>query len=192
MVEIGKALCQFNSSLKEEELALLLPKVEHISTQKGDYLLREGQVARYIYLIERGGVKCYSPRRDRILWAEFEGGFITIPNSFSQQIPSEEELECLEDCSLYAIRYADLTSLYATHLPWANWGRNFSDHWIRIMDTIYGILSMKSATDRYEAVIALQPDILQRVSLKDLASFLGISQVSISRIRANTQVKTGN
>ncbi|MEL6193418.1 MAG: cyclic nucleotide-binding domain-containing protein [Bacteroidota bacterium] len=192
MTEISKALRQFNPSMKEEDLALLLPRINQISAKKGDCLLRQGQVARYIYLIEKGGVKCYSPRRDRIIWAEFEGGFITIPNSISQQIPSEEELECLEDCSLYAIRYTDLTTLYATNLQWANWGRNFSEHWIRIMDTIYGILSMKSATDRYEAVIRLQPDILQRVSLKDLASFLGISQVSISRIRANTQVKAGN
>ena len=56
----------------------------------------------------------------------------------------------------------------------------------------YKIFMLKSATEKYEAIQNIKPDLLQRVSLKDISSFLGVSQVSISRIRANKQQKKRN
>lgn len=192
MDHLKTALLKFNEALQPSDLALFLNHVRLESFEKGAYLLRQGQIAQRLYFIDRGGVKCFSGRRERIIWAEFEGGFITVPYSFNAQVPAQEDLICLEDVQLYSIDHRALVELYTTQLPWATWGRRFSDHWIEVIEKLYTLQTLPSATEKYQTLIDSYPYLLQRVSLKDMASFLGISAVSISRIRANTQVKPKN
>ena len=192
MEPLKTALLQFNDALQATDLEALWPHVRLQSLKKGDYLLRSGQTAQWLYFIDQGAIKCFSERRDRIIWAEFEGHFIAIPYSFNAQVPSKEALICLQDARLYAIHHRPLFELYATNLNWATWGRKFSEHWIQVIEQIYTLQTLPSATAKYQTLIDWYPSILQQVSLKDIASFLGISPVSVSRIRANTQVKPKN
>lgn len=178
--------------LQARDYQLILPKISHQHYEKDSYLIRNGQVATHLYYMTQGAVKCYSPDLDRLMWAEFEAQFFTMPDSFVYQVPSKEDLIIAEPSEVYKIAYQDLEALYSQHTAWANWGRKLAEQWTYIIDHSYRVLLLKSATEKYEAVQALRPDILQRASLKDIASYLGISQVSVSRIRANTQEKKRN
>lgn len=192
MRKLQEAFKSINPYLSEEDFSQITPDIIKVDYKKGDYLIKSGQIATNIYYLIKGGVKCYSSKFDRILWAEFEDSLFTIPDSYYQQRPSMDDLICVEDTSLYKIRFDHLETLYRSNIQWANFGRKLAENWLNVTDLTYKIFMLKSATEKYEAIQVLMPDIIQRASLKDIASFLGISQVSISRIRADKQEKKRN
>lgn len=161
---------------------------------KGQLILRKGHVCRHLYFLKKGLVRCYLPNEDRTLWCEFENNFFFIPQSFFNQLPAAESLVALEDSEGIRISYTHLEKLYQENHQWAKWGIRFMKEQYLKIESIYTALLYQSATERYETLIKAQPDVLQRVPLQYIASFLGVSPVSLSRIRGGRQVvgTTGN
>ena len=104
--------------------------------------------------------------------------------SFFKNKPGYESIEVLEDSTLYRISSKQLQELYHLHLPIANWGRKFAEQELLLTEQRFMDLQFKTATERYEDLIKHSPTILQRVQLGHIASYLGITQVSLSRIRS--------
>jgi CRP-like cAMP-binding protein len=78
-----------------------------------------------------------------------------------------------------------LQQLFETDIAMANWGRRFAEK--ELIKTEERLISrqFRTATERYQELMQQQPGLLQRVSLGHIASYLGITQVSLSRIRAD-------
>ena len=95
-----------------------------------------------------------------------------------------ETIESMEDCELYEIKMSDLQEFYATNLEIANWGRKLAE--IELIKTEERFISRQlgTAIDRYKKLLIENPSLINRVQLGYIASFLGISQVTLSRIRA--------
>ena len=156
--------------------------------KKGQLILRKGQVCQHLYFLQKGLVRCFIPGEERTLWCEFENNFFFIPQSFFHQLPATESLVCLELSEGVRISYIHLEKLYRENHQWAQWGLAFmKDQYLKI-ETIYTSLLYRSATERYTTLLKAQPDVLQRVPLQYIASFLGVTPVSLSRIRAGRQV----
>ncbi|MBD0256368.1 MAG: Crp/Fnr family transcriptional regulator [Cytophagales bacterium] len=174
--------------LPEAEVANLQAVLKSSTYPAGHRLLETGHVCRHLYFLESGLVRCHSPA-DRTYWYEFEGSFFTSLRSFYGQVPSRERLTLTEDSVLYQITHRDLTVLVQSSLPWARWGLQFYQQELVRIDGYYQQLLYKDATTRYEELIVARPDVLQRIPLHHIASYLGITPVSLSRIRAGTQKK---
>lgn len=95
-----------------------------------------------------------------------------------------EDIELLEDCELYELKTEKLQKLFEEDLYIANWGRKFAEK--ELIKTEERLISrqVKSATIRYQELLSNSPSLIQRVQLGYIASYLGITQVSLSRIRA--------
>lgn len=183
---------QLCPSLEGHVLRQGLRCFERMQGQGPHGLLRAGQLCERLYFIEKGLVKCHwdtPDGKERVFWIEVEGAFFTDPNGFIGQQPARYHLTLTEPYELYYISRQALNQLYQTHHAWAIWGTRFLESEYLKLLLLYELIFHHDATQKYEQVLRWMPKLLERASLGNIASMLGISQVSLSRIRAGTQLK---
>ena len=166
---------------------LLKEHLEEVQFSKGTLLLQQHRIEKHIYFIKKGMVRAYAPTPDQevTFWFGAEGATAVSMKSYVSNEPSYENIELLEDCSFYKINADVLQKLYQTDIEIANWGRKFAENELIKSEKRLISLQFKSAKERYLELITHHPGLLQRVALRHLASYLGITQVSLSRIRAD-------
>jgi CRP-like cAMP-binding protein len=171
-----------SAKLKEDITSIV--KIE--MHKKADILLREGEYCRKIFFVEKGCLRFFyydDDGKDITHWFIFEGEFITEVDSVFQQKPSEFYLEALEDCTLNTFILTDFITLVEEHKQLTSFG------FMMMMKSIIELgekvkdLQFRSAKIRYDNLIKKHSDILLRVPLGYIASYLGITQQSLSRIR---------
>ncbi len=173
-------------TISESAMKEILPFVEEVEFPKGYILSQEGEIDNTIYFLKKGFVRAYSNRNGEevTFWFGMEGNIICSMMNYIEKKPSYETTELLEDSELYCIRTARLEKLYMQNLEWANWGRKYIEREIIKAENRLIELQFMSATERYQSLLNNNPSIIQRVPLGIIASYLGITQVSLSRIRA--------
>ena len=163
--------------------------VEHFvekKVRKGDLILKAEYTEKHIYFIKKGIVRAYSPMPNQDITFYFgeEGDVIISMNSYVTKNKGYENIEALENCTLYELSSDILDQLYQQDIHIANWGRKFAERELlkteqRFIDRLIG-----TSTERYLKFMKNHPTLLQRVALGYIASYLGITQVSLSRIRS--------
>ncbi|NGP87579.1 Crp/Fnr family transcriptional regulator [Fodinibius halophilus] len=153
----------------------------------GDMLICNREVCTELFYLEEGLVRCSNFEDNRTLWFEIANNFFTVPDSFMHQSPSHQEITCLEDSTIYTLKREKLQQLCNSDNNWANWWIEVLEREYLKLEYIYQTLIYKSASERYHELISAIPNIENRIPLKYISSFLGISQVSLSRIRAGKQ-----
>ncbi|MHC5310041.1 Crp/Fnr family transcriptional regulator [Myroides sp. LJL116] len=163
----------------------LMNCIEQVSYPKGHILLRANYVEKNIYFIQKGIVRAYAPleQQDVTFWFGEEGQAILSMRSYVESEKGYENIELLEDCELYEIQIATLTNLYNQDIHIANWGRRLAERELLKLESRLVSFELLSAKERYDEFIAKSPSLLQRVPLKYIASYLGITPVSLSRVR---------
>lgn len=145
-----------------------------------------GQVHKSIYFILKGSIRTYyrdKNQDDITSWLLFEGDLAISIYSFYNQAPSFEAMEALEDTWVLALSYGDLMNLYQRHIELNYIGRTLTEAYYIKSEDKANALRMLTARERYEQLVKSHPTILQRVSLRYVASYLGITQSTLSRIR---------
>ncbi len=89
----------------------------------------------------------------------------------------------MEDCTLWAISYEDLQRLYDAHADIGRLGRIMHERYYVMLEERFLSNHFKEARERYDYLLAQAPHILQRVPLGYVASYLGMTQETLSRIR---------
>ncbi len=157
-----------------------------ITLNKNDFLLTQGNVCRHLYFLEKGALRGFYNLDGKEIthWFGFEKDFVTSFHSFITGAPAVENIQLLEGCSLWAIAKETLTDLFNHHHDIERLVRiAYEKYYIRLEER-YVNAQFKSATQRYEELIQQSPHILERVPLGFIASYLGISQETLSRIRS--------
>lgn len=159
-------------------------KVEKLS--KGHFLVKEGLVAHRLYFLEKGTARTYyyHNSKDTTSWIYRENTPFTAWYSFFDRKPSFENVEILEDATVISFTKDNLDSLYQQHSSFNNFGRKMVEQQLSYLDAFYKGYLFMSAKERYDLLLSVFPDITQRVNLGHIASLLGISQETLSRIRA--------
>lgn len=160
-----------------------------ISLEKGHILFRPQKSESYIYFMKKGISRAFSQNEDQevTFWFGQEGDMLFSLRNYVEAKPSYETIELLEDCELYQLKSSDLQSLYNSYIEIANWGRKLVEKELIKAETRFISGQFKSASQRYHELIENYPSLLQRVSLGIIASYLGITQVTLSRIRAEKE-----
>ena len=145
-----------------------------------------GQTCRTIYFIKKGALRIFYFKGETDITdsMEFENAFVARAESLISGQPSRKGIQAIEDTELIAINAEKLAKLYDEYLEIE---RLFKKIFLNaFMSTINRIESLQfhSAETRYSNFLNEHPDVLKRVPLKYIASYLGITQVSLSRIRA--------
>ena len=158
---------------------------EQIETQNGSILLKQDRCAGKLFFIDKGLVHNYYYHDGKQVssWFYNENQFVTAWYSFYSQKPGFEMVECLEDCVLYAVSYEKFQKLIADFPAFGNFARLLAEEALAYLDYFSKSWSFLSAKDKYNLLQTHFPGIEQRVKLGLIASFLGISQETLSRIR---------
>ncbi len=176
-------------AIPRDSLARLTDIVRIIDRPKGHLLFGAGKLERDIYFMVRGIARVYYYHGDHTATLCFsnEGEALISLKSYIENQPGYENIELLEPCRLLQLKTADLNKLYTSDIHIANWGRRLAELELikaegRLMSNLFN-----TASERYRELMQKQPQLLQRVQLGHIASYLGISQVTLSRIRAEVK-----
>lgn len=178
--------CHQLSPLDNEVAENLLNKVTVKTFQKGDALLKTGDVCRHVFYVEEGLAKtCFSKDYKEFIMRFFPAGaMFTVLDSYVLQKPSTYAVTALETTTVSCVSRSDLEGLCQEHHAVETFFRKLvSVAAVNMMKRVSEMLE-ENATARYNNFVTENNHLLQRISLGDLANYLGITQVSLSRIRA--------
>lgn len=172
---------RFRETLVQENL----PKRHH--------LLREGQIANKIYFINHGFARAYHltrQGRECTSWFMGQGDLMISVYSFYTQRPAAENIELLEDSELLSMKWNQLQAIYAEFPEYNFTGRLVTEKYYMLSEERTILLRTSTARERYEKLLEMHPGITQRASLGQLASYLGITPETLSRVRGNKGILT--
>ena len=181
--EYLKNIAKLADSFEEDLKKLFEPK----EFFKGDHLFRQGELCRHLYYIKKGLVRVYyysDNGKEITAWFSAENSLVTAIDSFYHHSPTRDYCEVLEDSVVYPINFSEWEKILNSEK-----GARLAFYILyditRKMTDYISSIKFQSAEERYKALIKEYPSILQRTSLGDIASYLGITQETLSRIRTN-------
>lgn len=180
---IHSHITQLSVEAQTDIAACLTQRVFH----KGEIINEEGAVCRKLYFIEKGLVKHFYYHNGKRFVIRFfsEGSFFTVLDSFIPQKPADFTTVALEETTVCYLDYDHVERLAKKHHSFDTFLRVlYSSAAIHNLNRIKEMFN-NDAAELYRSFVENNSDLLQRISLGDIAGYLGISQVSLSRIRAN-------
>lgn len=173
------------SPLTEESSLDFLRKCKNFNFSKGSFLVKPGQISKYLYFVKSGIGKVYYLKEGKELidWISDEGNLLTSVTSFLTHQPGKHFVQLIEDSELIGISYDDLESLFAKYHDMERLGRHLSIMALVQLQERINSMQFESAKERYENFLVQFPNCIHRISLGDLASYLGMTQVTLSRVR---------
>ncbi|MFM2306624.1 MAG: hypothetical protein RLZZ367_1293 [Bacteroidota bacterium] len=173
--------------LTAAELTLLAGYMQPITVNKGDFYLQQGKVCNYLGFMVSGAMRVYHTANDREYTSYFNFGgrnpFVSSYSSFITRTPSQENIHALDDSELIQIHYDNLQKLYAASPQFEKLGRLIAEYnYTLAVERIYS-LQHNTAQQRYMQLLQMYPNLVNSVPHHYIASYLGITPESLSRIR---------
>lgn len=155
------------------------------SIEKGHEILAEGKTCKRIYFLEEGTLRAffYLKGKDITHWVYPNNSMVTSWHSYINESPSSEYIEATEDSVLVSLTYEEWQYLFKTYPELDRFVRIVMESQIATLDEFYKGYYFLSAKEKYELLINNYPSIVHRANLGHIASMLGISQETLSRIR---------
>ena len=174
------------SPLSNDAEQVLCSCFEKLVLPKNEFLVTEGKVCRHLYFLEQGAIRGYYLQDGKEItnWFGFENDFVTSSHSFITGQPAVENIQLLEGSVLWSISKEKLTGLFNQYHDIERLVRiAYEKYYIRLEERFVNA-QFKTAAELYEGLLRRTPHILERVPLGMIASYLGISQETLSRIRS--------
>ena len=172
--------------MKQEDLDLICKAHQRIEFQKGAFFLEKGKMANEYFILESGLVRAFTHnyKGDEIT-TDFigENEIVIEVSSLFRRIPAQENLQALTDCVAWRIDFAIFQDLFHKSAAFSEWGRGWMSHQLFSLKQRHIDMISVRASDRYLKLLGKKPHIIQQASLKHIASFLGVTDTSLSRIR---------
>ncbi|MDP9957549.1 CRP-like cAMP-binding protein [Epilithonimonas hungarica] len=153
--------------------------------KKKDIILKVGEVENYLSFVETGTARLFFEKENKDLTIRFVFNYqyLTAYDSFTQRTPSRCHVEALTDMVVWRVHYDDLQELYRTHTVGNLIGRlTVEALYVEKLNREFSFLS-DTAEERYLKLMKEQPDLFQKIPLKHIASYMGITPQALSRIR---------
>ncbi len=177
----NEALLLENPELAEGFQSLMTYK----KYQKNDIIHEAGHICYHFYIVISGIARVFYFKEDKDITCHFaseQESICAIDSLFSQN-KSKYNIEALEDLEVFAINFNDLETLFKKEPKYEHFGRLFMQQiYIDLVERIDD-LQLHTTQERYDLLLAKKPDLFKRVASKHIASFLGMSAETFSRIR---------
>ncbi|MEO7990212.1 MAG: Crp/Fnr family transcriptional regulator [Chryseolinea sp.] len=177
---------QQTTPIKEEMVTRIVEHFHLKEFAKGDFFLKEGKISNEYLFLESGYMRAFL--------FDTEGNEVTVNfyssnnvvfevSSFFQRVPTQENIKALTDCIGWTVTFEELNMLFHSLPEFREFGRamlvkGFVSLKIRTLSMIN-----KTAEQRYASLLQSNPEIFQNAPLKFIASYLGLTDTSLSRIR---------
>ncbi|MCF8716331.1 Crp/Fnr family transcriptional regulator [Joostella atrarenae] len=175
-----------HQNIKKGDYKNIIDSHTKVTFSKNEIVLNEHKISNAYYLIKKGLFRSYV--------IDYKGNEITTdffgPNdilievaSLFLRIPSKETIQALTDCEVYKITFNDFQKLYTTIEGFTEWGRNWMSHQLFLAKHRAVNMHIQSASQRYINLVQEKPQIIKEAPLKHIATYLGVTDTSLSRIR---------
>jgi CRP-like cAMP-binding protein len=179
--EVLKENVELADELKYE-IALV---TEDFVFKKNEYILKQGAVCEHLYYIKKGLLRGFYTKNDKDItnWFAAEGTLATSAYSFISKKSGFEGIVAVEDTELDVISRKSLYALYSKYPSLNEIGRRIIEIYYLELEERLNALQFQTARQRYKNFLKSEGHLIQRVSLGQIASYLGITQETLSRIR---------
>lgn len=163
-----------------------LRRFSPVSVPAKTFFLEKDRVAGRLGYLRKGLMRSffYDDHANEITTHFYRERTVVISiKSFNDQVPSREYIVAMEDCELDVITYEDMKELMERVPAWQKIGKTVDESRFTSLMNRSIQLQTLSARERYELFMRKYPDLLQRVALRHIASYLGIDIATLSRIR---------
>ncbi|MCE3227156.1 MAG: cyclic nucleotide-binding protein [Bacteroidetes bacterium] len=158
-----------------------------VSLEKGEVFLKAGEICTKAAFISSGILRTfyYNEKDEEITYCFCEAGkFSTAFQSFIEQTPSKLSIQALVPSELFVIEYADLQTLYQNFPEWQQTGRILVEREFLQLEKYASSLNLETAKEKYLRLAEQQPLVIQFAPVQYIASYLGVSRETLSRIRS--------
>lgn len=186
--DIARELARRFSTMSHDELAVLESILEPMKFLKGEPILRVGDCSKYIYYLHQGLVRQYYIKKGKQMtdFLGVDGSVIMSVESLFREIPSQEVIEALEPCYIYALSKKRLEEV-ALH------NQNIQILYRKILEEALieaqlhaDLMRFELAQTRYERICKQMPKVVLRAPLVYIASYLQMTPETLSRVRSST------
>lgn len=175
-----------SNAFTEDEIGRIIPKFKQINFSKNDYLLSEGTTENYYWFLEKGYCRSYvNDTKGNDITTNFYGqGDIAIDwSSFFLRSPTRENIQALTDCNCWQLDFETFQQLFHSIEAFREQGRKtLVGSYFELKNQSVSFIA-DEAKERYLRLLKEKPHIVKNVSLQHIATYLGITKFSLSRIR---------
>jgi len=175
------------AAIPPAERARLAALARSRAAAAGTWLLRAGEICRWVGFVVRGLVRyvAYDDERERNLGFDMEGRLVTEPESFRSGLPAQTAIQALEATTLIVLTRVALDELYHSHGCWDRIGRCIGEETALRKRRKELDLGLRSPRMRYLRMVEQRPYLVGRVPQHHLASYLRMAPETLSRVRAS-------
>ncbi|CAL1519144.1 Crp/Fnr family transcriptional regulator [Chitinophaga sp. MM2321] len=162
-------------------------RLQYRSLTKNAILLRQGTICNHMHFVIKGLLRSYYEVgfEDVTNWFLMENDLVISLLSFYRRQPSFETIEALEDCELISIHHDDLMELYGSHVEFNVIGRVLTTEYYCKSEENMLAMRKHNAAEKYKDLMERSPEIIKRVPNKYIASYLSMSEETLSRIKSS-------
>ena len=172
--------------LSEEDWNLMVPHLTIKKLKKGELYAENGKIANEVGFVLEGMLRHFYIKEgeEKTTYFYFENNFVTAYISCITKQPSEISIEALSDCTIVEFSYSALTDLFEKGIIWQKFGRLVAEYIaIGLEQRMVGLLMLKPEERYLELIRGNKTKIIERIPQHYIANYLGITAVSMSRIR---------
>ncbi|MEZ4875394.1 MAG: Crp/Fnr family transcriptional regulator [Flavobacteriaceae bacterium] len=177
--------------LNDVDLEIFLPEIlaafQFLELKKQAFFVEEGTTCRYFCFVQ-SGILMHAIEvsgEEKTTYLALKNTYTSALKSFKNQIPARKSIKALSHCQLWVLTAEDFHRLLKDNTAFGKFYFNLIENQIFLIDDYRIDLLTLSPEERYQKMLHNEPKLLQEVPLRYLASFLGISTRSMSRIRKN-------
>lgn len=185
-MEHFKTFIQAITPISDADFNLIEPYLINMNVKKKDYLLEQGAICKHVFFLRTGLLRMFYLDKDgNEINCRFvdERQFFVDYSSFLTQSPSKYFWQAMQDSDLFAIKYADVNTLYSKCPAWEHFGRLAAENVYRTANERIEMLLFLSPEDRYQYLLNKSPQLFNQISQFHIASYLGVKPESLSRLR---------
>jgi CRP-like cAMP-binding protein len=189
MKEFIEYILQFGN-LNQQQIDLILKKATELNLPKDEYFSEAGKVSKQVGFVLDGIVRvCYYNNKGEEITKYFieENNLVVDLESFDNEIPSTAYVQAITNCRLIVFSRKDWLELSDTIIGWDAIVHKIISKALRQKVERRSPLVSEDATTRYLMFLEIYPNVVNRIPLSYIASYLGVTQSSLSRIRKNIQ-----
>lgn len=185
--DISTLIAVLNSlhPLSQDIIQFLQERASFRQVRKGKMLLKSGEVCNHLYFIKKGAIRGFIKDEDRDItsWISIDSDVVTSISGLNDQAPSVENIQAIEHSDLLVITHADLEILYRDYIEFNIVGRKLLQRYYQDAEARAFITRIPGTENKYQHFVRNYPRLINRVPIKYIASFLGVTLETISRVR---------
>ncbi|WP_223609199.1 Crp/Fnr family transcriptional regulator [Chryseobacterium sp. OSA05B] len=173
-------------SLSLEAMMAIFTKLKKEELPRNSIVVKPNQICEHIYFIEKGAARIFYYKDEKDVTDGFRGEETLLLSiiSFIRQKPDKRGIELLDDCILWKLSYQDLEELSATYPDIQYLYRMIMSSVLIMTQNRIDRMLFQTAEERYDDFVKSHPRAAELLTLGMIASFLGITQETLSRIRS--------